>query len=172
MKTIVELIVNGEQYELVVEPQTTLIEALRQQLGLTGTKEGCGTGECGSCTVLLDGKATLSCLTLASDCQGREVTTIEGVATGDELSPVQRAFTEVGAVQCGFCTPGMVLSTTALLEETPRPSPAEIRKRAHAILDQAAGRPGHVFNLGHGIHKTTPVDHAIALVDAVHEYGT
>ena len=101
MKTIVELIVNGEQYELVVEPQTTLIEALRQQLGLTGTKEGCGTGECGSCTVLLDGKATLSCLTLASDCQGREVTTIEGVATGDELSPVQRAFTEVGAVQCG-----------------------------------------------------------------------
>ena len=139
MKAIVELSVNGEHYELLLEPQTTLIEALRQQLGLTGTKEGCGTGECGSCTVLLDGKAVLSCLTLASDCQGREVTTIEGVATGDELSPVQRAFTEAGAVQCGFCTPGMVLSTTALLVETPRPSPAEIRKALEGNLCRCTG---------------------------------
>ena len=139
MKTIVELSVNGESRALVVEPQTTLIEELRQQLGLTGTKEGCGTGECGSCTVLVDGKAILSCLTLASDCQGREVTTIEGVATGDTLSPVQRAFTEAGAVQCGFCTPGMVLSTTALLEESPRPSPDEIRKALEGNLCRCTG---------------------------------
>lgn len=139
MKTIVELSINGENCTLVLEPQTTLIEALRQQLELTGTKEGCGTGECGSCTVLLDGKAILSCLTLASDCQGREVTTIEGVASGDRLSPVQRAFTEAGAVQCGFCTPGMVLSTTALLEQTPRPSPAEIRKALEGNLCRCTG---------------------------------
>jgi carbon-monoxide dehydrogenase small subunit len=139
VKTIIELSVNGEQCELVVEPQATLIEVLRQHLGLTGTKEGCGTGECGSCTVLLDGKAILSCLTLASDCQGRAVTTIEGVATGDTLSPVQRAFAEAGAVQCGFCTPGMVLSTTALLEEIPRPSPAEIRKALEGNLCRCTG---------------------------------
>lgn len=139
MKTLVELTVNGDRCELAVEPQTTLVEALRRQLGLTGTKEGCGTGECGSCTVLLDGKAILSCLTLASDCAGRAVTTVEGLADGDGLTPVQRAFIEAGAVQCGFCTPGMVLSATALLAETPRPSPAEIRQALEGNLCRCTG---------------------------------
>ncbi len=139
MKRIVELLVNGEAYEVAVEPQTTLLEALRRELGLTGTKEGCGTGECGSCTVLVNGAAILSCLTLAVDCEGQEITTVEGLADGDALSPVQRAFIETGAVQCGFCTPGMVLSTTALLRENPDPDLDEIRKALEGNLCRCTG---------------------------------
>jgi len=139
VKRLIELGVNDETRELIVEPQTTLVEALRGPLGLTGTKEACGTGECGSCTVLIDGMPILSCLTLAVDCQDKEILTIEGVAEGDQLTPVQQAFHETGAIQCGFCTPGMVLSTTALLEESPNPSQEEITKALEGHLCRCTG---------------------------------
>jgi carbon-monoxide dehydrogenase small subunit len=136
---ILEVIVNGDPREVVIQPQTTLLEVLRGRLGLTGTKESCGMGECGACTVLLDGRPVLSCLTLAAECEGRSVVTIEGVARDGELSPVQQAFLDAGAIQCGFCTPGMVLSTTALLAETPRPDRAEIAKALEGNLCRCTG---------------------------------
>ncbi|MBI4633454.1 MAG: (2Fe-2S)-binding protein [Deltaproteobacteria bacterium] len=139
MKRLIELTVNGELHELAVEPQATLLDVLREQLGLTGTKEGCGTGECGSCTVLLAGRPVLSCLVLAMECQGQEVTTIEGLSVDGRLTPVQQAFQDRGAVQCGFCTPGMVLAATALLTENPRPSEAEIKKGLEGNLCRCTG---------------------------------
>ena len=139
MKQVIELFVNGEAYELAVEPQTTLLEVLRSDLGLTGTKEACGTGECGSCTVLLNGRPILSCLALAVDCHTQQIITIEGLADADELTPVQQAFQEYGAIQCGFCTPGMVLSASALLEENPSPSDTEIRKALEGNLCRCTG---------------------------------
>jgi aerobic-type carbon monoxide dehydrogenase small subunit (CoxS/CutS family) len=139
MKELISLKVNGELHEFAVEPQTTLLEALREQLKLTGAKEGCGTGECGSCTVLLDDKPILSCLTLAVDCQDAEITTIEGLAQGENLTEVQQSFLETGAVQCGFCTPGMVLTITALLKETPNPTHAEIKKALEGNICRCTG---------------------------------
>jgi len=139
VKRVLELTVNGDGYAVVVEPQTTLLEVLRDQLALTGTKEGCGTGECGACTVLLDGRAVLACLTLACDCEGRDVVTVEGLSEGGGLTPVQQAFLEAGAVQCGFCTPGMILSATALLQENPDPSEHEIRKALEGNLCRCTG---------------------------------
>lgn len=139
MKTLITLSINGEPYELAVEPQTTLLEALREHVGLTGAKEGCGTGECGSCTVLIDGKPILSCLTLAAECEHLEITTVEGLAQQGSLSVVQEAFLEKGAVQCGFCTPGMVLSVTALLRETPNPDPKQIAKALEGNLCRCTG---------------------------------
>jgi len=139
MKTLISLSVNGELHELAVAPQATLLEVLREQLDLTGAKEGCGTGECGTCTVLADGQPILSCLTLAIDCEGTEITTIEGLAQGDNLTPVQQAFLEKGAVQCGFCTPGMVLAVTALLRESPNPSDQEIKKALEGNLCRCTG---------------------------------
>ena len=139
MKELISLKVNGELHEFAVEPQTTLLEALREQLELTGAKEGCGTGECGSCTVLLDDKPILSCLTLAVDCQDAEITTIEGLAQGENLTEVQQSFLETGAVQCGFCTPGMVLTITALLKETPKPTDAEIKKALEGNICRCTG---------------------------------
>ena len=139
MKQIIELTVNGERYELAVEPQTTLLETLREHLGLTGTKEACGTGECGTCTVLLKGRPILSCLTLAIDCQKQPILTIEGLSEGGELTPVQQAFHDYGAIQCGFCTPGMVLSATALLEENPKPTEEEIGKALEGHLCRCTG---------------------------------
>jgi len=139
MKEVISLKVNGELHEFAVEPQTTLLEALREQLELTGAKEGCGTGECGSCTVLLDDKPILSCLTLAVDCQDAEITTIEGLAQGEHLTKVQQSFLEKGAVQCGFCTPGMVLTITALLKETPNPTDSEIKKALEGNVCRCTG---------------------------------
>ena len=139
MKQIIELTVNGETHELAVEPQTTLLEALREHIGLTGSKEACGTGECGTCTVLLGGRPVLSCLTLAVDCEKQPVLTIEGLSDGSELAPVQQAFHEYGAIQCGFCTPGMVLSVTALLEENPKPTAEEIGKALEGHLCRCTG---------------------------------
>lgn len=139
MKRIIELTVNGEPYELAVEPQTTLLQTLREQIGLTGAKEACGTGECGTCTVLLGGRPVLSCLTLAVDCEKQPVLTIEGLSEGSELAPVQQAFHEYGAIQCGFCTPGMVLSVTALLEGNPKPTEAEIAKALEGHLCRCTG---------------------------------
>ena len=138
-KRIIELKVNGEQHEVACEPHRTLLEALRENLGLTGTKESCNKGECGVCTVLLDGKAVLSCLILASDAQGKEITTIEGLAKGNELHPLQTAFVEKGAVQCGFCTPGMILSAKALLDENSKPSDSEVRRGISGNLCRCTG---------------------------------
>ncbi|UCE33445.1 MAG: (2Fe-2S)-binding protein [Deltaproteobacteria bacterium] len=139
MKQLIEFHVNGETYELAVEPQTTLLEVLRDHLGLTGTKEACGTGECGSCTVLIEGKPILSCLALAVDCPNKEITTIEGLSQGEKLTPVQQAFVDCGAVQCGFCTPGMILSASALLKENLSPSEDEIRKALEGHLCRCTG---------------------------------
>ena len=139
MKRLIELRVNGAQYELAVEPGATLLEAIRDQMGLTGTKESCGTGECGACTVLLNDRPVLACLTLAVDCQGLEIVTIEGLAKGEELHPVQQAFHELGAIQCGFCSPGMILSTKALLDHNPEPSDQEINKALEGHLCRCTG---------------------------------
>ena len=139
MKRLIELLVNDETYEVAVEPQTTLLEVLRDHLGLTGAKEACGTGECGSCTVLAEGKPILSCLALALDYQNTPILTIEGLSEGEELTPVQQAFVEYGAIQCGFCTPGMVLSTTALLSENPTPTQEEIQKALEGHLCRCTG---------------------------------
>src|SRR3954465_5978542 len=119
---------NGDERTLAVEPRRTLLDTLRIDLSLTGTKKVCDMGDCGACTVLLDGRAVYSCLTLAVDCEGREITTIEGLAHGSELDLVQRAFVEADAYQCGFCTPGQIMSVTALLAEQPAPTEDEIRR--------------------------------------------
>jgi carbon-monoxide dehydrogenase small subunit len=130
MKEDVSFTVNGELYQLTIDSRRTLLEVLRESVGLTGTKQGCDTGECGACTVIIDGKAILACLTMAVACQGKSIMTIEGLAKGEELDPLQKAFMVKGAVQCGFCTPGVILSARALLDITPRPSEEEIK---HAI---------------------------------------
>ncbi len=128
MKMIVRLIVNGEPHDLAIEPNQLLIEVLRDQLGLTGTKHSCGAGNCGACTVLMDGTPILSCMTLAVAARDREITTIEGLAEGEVLHPIQKAFVDHGAIQCGYCTPGMILSAKALLEKKPHPTEEEIRE--------------------------------------------
>ncbi len=138
-KRLIELKVNGELYEIAVEPQRTLLEALREDLGFTGTKEACGTGECGACTVLMDGKPILSCLTLAIESQGKEITTIEGLAQGDKLHPFQKAFIQYGAIQCGFCTSGMILNAKSILDENPKPSREEILKGLEGNLCRCTG---------------------------------
>ncbi|MCX5800181.1 MAG: (2Fe-2S)-binding protein [Candidatus Eisenbacteria bacterium] len=130
---------NGTDTVLDVSGYERLIDLLRERLGLFGTKEGCGKGECGACTVLLDGAPVCSCLLLSSQLAGREVTTIEGLAKRDRLHPVQEAFTETGAVQCGFCTPGMVLSAVALLNENPDPSRQEIKRALSGNLCRCTG---------------------------------
>jgi carbon-monoxide dehydrogenase small subunit len=127
MKNIT-LNVNGNEYPLQVKPSATLLDVLREDLALIGTKEGCGEGECGACTVLMDGVAVNSCLILAVETDGRHITTIEGLAQGEKLHPIQQAFVDIGGLQCGFCTPGMVLSTKALLDKNRNPTDEEIRK--------------------------------------------
>jgi len=127
VKRLIQLKVNGELYEVAVHQHRTLAEVLREDLDLIGTKEACNQGDCGSCTVIIDGKAVTSCLTLAVEAEGREIRTIEGVAKDGKLSPLQQAFIDHGAIQCGFCTPGMVMSATALLEENPKPTEHEVR---------------------------------------------
>jgi len=139
MKQLIELRVNGEGRDVVVKPQVTLLEALRERLGLTGTKRGCDMGQCGACTVLLDGQPIRSCLTLAVDAQGREITTIEGLAQNGELHPLQRAFHEHGAIQCGFCTPGMILTARALLDENPTPTTEEVKQAISGNLCRCTG---------------------------------
>ncbi len=124
----IRITVNGKLHELSVRPYATLLEVIREDLGLTGTKEGCGVGECGACTVIMNGKTVNACLILAAEADGKEITTIEGLAQGEKLDPVQEAFFEIGGLQCGFCTPGMIMSTKALLAQTPDPTDQEIRK--------------------------------------------
>lgn len=134
MKVSMSLVVNGEHHRVGVEPWTTLLELLRDLVHLTGTKEGCGTGDCGTCIVLVEGKPVNSCLMLAVDAQGREVTTIEGLALDEELHPLQRSFLEKGAVQCGFCTPAMILSAKALLDKNPSAREEEIKQALSGVL--------------------------------------
>ena len=139
MKQAIELRVNGEMYNVDVKPNRTLLEVLREQLGLTGTKEGCGKGDCGYCTVLMEGEPVLSCLTLAIEAQGKNIVTIEGLAEGERLHPIQQAFVEYGAIQCGFCTPSMILSAKSLLNRTPNPSEEEIKEAISGTLCRCTG---------------------------------
>ncbi|MBI4562799.1 MAG: (2Fe-2S)-binding protein [Candidatus Rokubacteria bacterium] len=140
MKKIpMSLTINGETYDVLVEPHHTLLEVLRSELGLTGTKENCLDAECGVCTVLLDGMAVNSCILLAAQCQGRSVVTIEGLAEPDRLHPLQEAFIECGAVQCGYCIPGMILAAKAYLEQNPEPAEAEIREALSGNLCRCTG---------------------------------
>lgn len=126
-KQVLSFTVNGERVETLVQPYVTLLDALREDLGLTGPKEGCGTGDCGACSVHLDGKLVASCLVLAMQARGRSVTTIEGLARGGALTPLQDAFVRRGVAQCGFCIPGVVMAAAALLAENPKPSHEDIR---------------------------------------------
>ena len=135
----IEFTVNGMKRQFDVEPNQLLLNLLRENLYLTGTKYGCGIGECGACTVLVDGEPVLSCLTLTVDVDGREVETIEGLAKGDDLDVVQEAYLEEGAVQCGFCTPGFIMTTRALLKENPDPTEEEIREYLKGNLCRCTG---------------------------------
>ncbi len=134
MKITIDLKVNGEDTELEVEPQTTLLELIRNHLHLTGTKEGCGVGDCGTCIVLVDGQPVNSCLMLAVDARGRKVTTVEGLEEDGRLHPLQEKFLEKGAVQCGFCSPAMILSAKALLDKNPAPGEDEIKEALSGVL--------------------------------------
>lgn len=139
MKRIVNMTVNNEKYEVAVEPNRVLVDVLRDQLGLTGTKVGCAAGDCGSCTVIMDGKAVNSCLVLAVQANGSNILTIEGMETDQGLHPLQQAFVDKGAIQCGFCTPGLILSSKALLDQNPNPDRSEIRMAISGNLCRCTG---------------------------------
>ena len=135
----IQITVNEKEYDLLVKPNRTLLDLLRYDLLLTGTKEGCDEGDCGACTVIVNGKAVTACLVLAVEMDGASITTIEGLHLGDNLHPIQQAFVDSGAVQCGFCTPGMILTTKALLDENPHPSEEEIRHYLAGNLCRCTG---------------------------------
>ncbi|MFQ5842006.1 MAG: (2Fe-2S)-binding protein [Thermodesulfobacteriota bacterium] len=139
MKKGIALNINGDTYEVLVSPNHTLLEVLRDQLGLMGTKRGCDLGACGACAVLIDGEAYLSCITLAMDVVGREILTIEGLSREGQLHPMQMAFVEKGAIQCGFCTPGMILTAKAILDEEKRPTKESIRRKMAGNLCRCTG---------------------------------
>ena len=139
MKRQISITVNREQYLLEIGSQRTLIDVLREDIGLTGTKEGCGLGTCGACTVIVDGEPALACLTLAVAVDGAQITTIEGLARDGQLHPLQEAFAAHGAVQCGFCTPGMIMSSKALLDRNPNPSEKDIRTAIAGNLCRCTG---------------------------------
>jgi carbon-monoxide dehydrogenase small subunit len=138
-KQLANFNINGQEYELLIEPRTTLLELLRNEIGLSGTKYGCGTADCGACTVLVDGKPTLSCSTLAITVRDKEILTIEGLAQGTVLHPIQQAFVDNGAVQCGYCTPGMIMTSKALLEENPSPTREEVKEALGGNLCRCTG---------------------------------
>ena len=129
MKQAIELNVNGDMYDVVVAPNQTLLEVLRDKLGLTGTKKGCDLGACGACTVLLDGEAYLSCLMLAVDAVGKQIVTIEGLSDNGGLHPLQKSFVELGGLQCGFCTPGIIMTAMSILQEEPKPTEESVKKK-------------------------------------------
>jgi len=139
VKALVSLAVNGVTHELYIDVRRSLLEVLRSELGLTGTHRGCDSGDCGACTVLRNGLPVTACLVLAADCSGDEVLTVEGLAVGGALHPVQQALVERGAIQCGFCTPGVVMNLVALLRETPRPSELQVRQALAGNLCRCTG---------------------------------
>jgi len=140
-KKMIHMVINGQDREIEVHPNELLLDVLRERLGLTGTKIGCEAGDCGACTVLIDGKPTLSCLTLAIECHGKEILTIEGVGDAEkaELHPLQKAFVEHYGVQCGFCTPAMILTAKALLDKNPNPNENEIREAINGVICRCTG---------------------------------
>ncbi|HEY3057758.1 MAG TPA: (2Fe-2S)-binding protein [Chloroflexota bacterium] len=152
-KMLLTCTINGEQSELLVQPYHTLLEAIRDVARLTGTKEGCSTGDCGACTVHLDGQPVASCLVLAMQARGREVRTIEGLAQGTSLHPVQEAFVRHGVPQCGFCIPGVLMSASALLRDNPAPSEAEIRLGIAGNLCRCTGYTKMVAAIGDAASK-------------------
>ena len=139
MKRILSIGVNGEDLEVAVDTRDTLLDLVRDRIGLTGTKEGCGNGNCGACTVLMDGEPVNACIVLALEAEGRQVLTIEGLAQGSELHPVQQALIDLGGTQCGFCTPGVVLSAKALLDRVEQPTEGEIRQALAGNLCRCTG---------------------------------
>lgn len=139
MKQLMTFYINGKKVEYAVEPNMTLVDLLREELGLTGTKKGCNEGDCGACTVLLNDKAVASCTTLAAQANGKRITTVEGLRQGNQLNPVQQAFIDNFAVQCGFCTPGMIMSAISLLKENPDPTEEEIRDALRGNLCRCTG---------------------------------
>ncbi len=147
--------VNGQTFSFVAEPRRTLLDALRYDLGLTGAKKGCDEGTCGACTVLLNGKPVYSCLLLAVECQGHEIETIEGLAKGGKLHPVQEAFVEHDALQCGFCTPGQILSIKALLDENPEPTEEDIKRAVSGNLCRCGAYP-HIVEAARAAAKKLP----------------
>ncbi len=138
-KQLIELSVNNDMYEVAVKPHQTLLEILREELGLTGSKEGCGMGACGACTVLIDGETALACLTLVLSLEGKDIQTVEGLADAQELTPLQESFVEHGAIQCGFCTPGMLMSSTALISKHPQPDVHEAQRAISGNLCRCTG---------------------------------
>ncbi len=140
----VQLTVNGQEVELHIEPRRTLLSVLREELELTGTKEGCGEGNCGACTVLLDGRTVYACLVLAADCRGRHIRTVEGLRRGENLHPVQQAFVDQDASQCGFCTSGQIVSAVSLLERNPKPHTADIERAMAGNLCRCGAYPNIV----------------------------
>jgi carbon-monoxide dehydrogenase small subunit len=156
MKEVLRLTVNGQAYELYVKPKTLLVDVLRDHLGLTGTKKACNTNSCGSCTVILNGLAVNSCAVLALQANGGEVLTVEGLADGPELHPLQKAFLDHGAVQCGFCTSGMLMASKALLDENPTPTKEQIKEGIDGILCRCTGYNSIVraiTDVARGAHK-------------------
>ncbi len=139
MKRAIELNINGDTYDVLVSPNNTLLEVLRDKLGLMGTKRGCDLGACGACTVLINGEAYLSCIMLALDAVGKEIISIEGLATSGDLHPLQNAFIDKGGLQCGFCTPGMILTAEAILNEDGQPTEAIIKKKMSGNLCRCTG---------------------------------
>ena len=139
MKHRINFTFNGESKELFVEPNRMLVDLIRQDLGLTGTKKGCGTGDCGSCTIILDGSAVKSCLILAVEVDGSEILTIEGLQSGGKLHPLQEAFIQYGAIQCGFCSPGMMMSAKAFLDQCPKPTEEEVKMALSGNLCRCTG---------------------------------
>ena len=135
----VQLSVNGTKYQLKIEPWRTLVEVLREKLGLVGTKKSCNEGECGACTVIMDGMAVTSCLVLALDAQGKDIVTIEGLSEGETLDPIQESFLKHGGVQCGYCTPGMIMSAKALLDKNPNPTLDDTRRAISGNLCRCTG---------------------------------
>ncbi|HKZ87107.1 MAG TPA: (2Fe-2S)-binding protein [Anaerolineae bacterium] len=138
-KLVLTLTVNGEPRELLIDPRRTLLDVLRNQLELRGTHRGCDTGNCGACTVILDGRLVTSCMVLAADCDGAEVLTVEGISPDGQLHPVQRALVEQGGIQCGYCTPGMVVASVALLNANPHPTEEEVRMGLAGNLCRCTG---------------------------------
>jgi aerobic-type carbon monoxide dehydrogenase small subunit (CoxS/CutS family) len=143
-KVLVKLHVNGKQVQVTIEPRRSLLSVLQEDLGLTGAKQGCGRGECGACTVILDGETVYACMTLAIDCEGRDVRTVESLAQGEKLHPVQQAFIDNDGYQCGFCTPGQVMSAVALLEHNAHPSQQDVIREMGGNICRCGAYPNIV----------------------------